>query len=489
MRFHRHSNSPPSSTNRSRPNDLVTVTAIGATTRGSTARALFAGAAVGVAGLVASLALVYTNANGVTEVATHARAQQAAESALGATASARNAVGQALIIAAAPSFDQDVQAAATDEASLVLDALGQRIDDLDAASPGEQAVATATEALSLGREVLDTIAAGDVESAGILAQGDATDIFERLTSQLVAVRDGRGQAIANAAAKAGSVATAAQFMVAFFVPAAALVISIATIRRRRRRERLAADLVREREVSRSKDQLIANLSHELRTPLTGIYTSALAIDEVGMTDPQTALELNGMIIDQSSDLNRMVEDLLVSAQADVGRLTFDLKPIPIRAEIDSVARELARFGSPITVRVRDATVVADAGRVRQLLRNLISNAIRHGGPNVTVLGRPVDGVYLLRVEDDGDGIPPEIEARLFERFVHQGDRPLIVGSVGLGLAITRVLAAGMNGTIVYRRIDDHTVFEVRLPLALGSGEAGAVASTLPRVEAVSTESS
>lgn len=438
--------------------------------RGSVGRALFAGGAVALAGLLASLALVYSNATGVTDATVRARVQQASESALGATAASRNALGQALILAAGGSYDAALAAASVEEASLVLDELEERLDGVAGLNPaGGPSDDTVAAALDAGRQVLGLLSAGEVEAAGSLALGDAATTFETLTGELVRTRDEAGQALANASAEAGTVATAARFMVAFFVPAVAVVFTFVTIRRRRRQDQLAAALVREREVSRSKDQLIANLSHELRTPLTGIYTSALAIDELEGSDPEIALELNGMIVDQSADLNRMVEDLLVSAQADAGRLLFDLAPCSVRREIESVAGEMARL-RPVVVRVRDATVIADPGRLRQLLRNLVSNAIRHGGPNVTILARPDGAGYAIRVEDDGPGVPAEIEERLFERFINQGDRPLIVGSVGLGLAISKVLAVGMNGTVEYQRVDDRTAFEIRLPLEVPAGD-------------------
>jgi signal transduction histidine kinase len=453
------------------PNDLVTVSETPGRADGATGRGLLAGGAVALAGLLASLALVYTNATGVTDAAARALIQQAAESTLGTTAAARNAIGQALILNT-QGFDASVGRAATEEAALVLDTLEQRVDDLATLIPNDaEMIGSASSALALGREVLDRLVAADLDAAGSLALGETTDAFEALTGRLVVVRDGAAQALADAAGQAGTVATASRFMVAFFVPAVAVAITVAAIRRRRRREQLATELTRERELSKSKDQLIANLSHELRTPLTGIYTSALAIEELGTDDPQTALELNGMIVDQSADLNRMVEDLLASAQADAGRLIFDLAPCSALPEVEAVAKEMSRLGPPIVAHAGDATVLADAGRLRQLLRNLVSNAIRHGGPNVLLLADPIGDSYVIRVEDDGPGIPDEIGQRLFERFVHQGDRPLIVGSVGLGLAISKVLAEGMNGSIEYHRADGRTAFEVRLPLAPEPTEA------------------
>jgi two-component system OmpR family sensor kinase len=419
---------------------------------------------------MAALALVYANASGVVEVADQARAQQAAESALGAGATARNAIGQALLLAQG-DFDSSVSAAAIDEARVILQELESRIRALAESTPSEALVAAAQNASVQASAVLSLIENGDVDAAGLAASGPATQAFEDLSRELTSIRGEAAGAIAQAAAKAGSVATASRFAVAFFVPTIAVGLSLVLVRRRRKREQLAADLERERTINRSKDQLIANLSHELRTPLTGIYTSALTIEDTGFEDLEVARELNSMIVDQSADLNRMVEDLLVSAQADAGRLSFDLRPTDPVAEIESVVKELSRLGTPIRVQAETSLVVADGGRLRQLLRNLISNAVRHGGSTVEVFGAPTRSGYVIRVEDDGPGVPEEIERRLFERFVHQGDRPLIVGSVGLGLAITRVLAEHMGGRIEYRRDSGRTIFEVHLRRAIDDGAA------------------
>lgn len=425
---------------------------------------MLGGSAVAVAGLLAALALVYSNASGVAAVAEHARTQQMAESALGATAAARNTLGQVLILAAAEVGDPDTLTRWIEEADLMLADLTRRVDDVAATAAGADAdvLPALANAVDLTRQTLDLVAAGDTNAAGTLA-GDRTGAaYDELTGRLVVVRDTTARAIAAARLEASDVATASRFMVAFFVPALATVGGSIALRRRRRRERLADDLTRERAISRSKDQLIANLSHELRTPLTGIYTSALAIDELGDHDPATARELNGMIIDQSADLTRMVEDLLVGAQADAGRLTFSLAAIPVHPEVDAVVREFSRLGTAIAVDVTDEMIHADAGRLRQILRNLVSNAVRHGGPAVSIVGRCHGATYLLAVADDGPGIPVEIEPKLFERFIHEGDRPLIMGSVGLGLAITRVLVEGMGGRIRYERRNGLTIFALAL---------------------------
>jgi signal transduction histidine kinase len=426
--------------------------------------AILGGSAIALIALLAALALVFTNSTGVTRIATDAQTQQLAESALGASAAARNALGQALILSASTP-QPEVLAAWLEEARLVLGDLETRV-----AAVGERAdtaaVSTAMEkARRLSDEVLTLLGSRDTTAAGILATEQVAPAFDELTTALAEVRDRSAVAIAAVALEAGSVTTASRFMVALFVPSLAVVVGLLVLRRRRRAELLSAELERERALNRSKDQLLANLSHELRTPLTGIYTSALTIEELGAEDPDTSRELNGMIIDQSADLTRMVEDLLASAQADAGRLTFNLVPTSVRGEIEGVVREFSRLPRPVAIRCTDAEVFADPGRLRQLLRNLLSNAVRHGGPRVSLRGRSGPEWYTLEVRDNGSGVADDVSARLFERFVHQGDRPLTVGSVGLGLAISRVLAEGMGGSLEYRREAGITVFAVRLPRA------------------------
>lgn len=125
--------------------------------------------------------------------------------------------------------------------------------------------------------------------------------------------------------------------------------------------------------------------------------------------------------------------------------------------------------------------LADNGRLRQLIRNLVPNAARYGGGHVEILGRSLDDGYQIAVTDDGPGAPPEVEERLFERFVHTGDRPLIVGSVGLGLAICKVLVDGMGAGIAYTRADDSTVFVVTLRSADGAFSAAPATGTEDQV--------
>jgi signal transduction histidine kinase len=112
-------------------------------------------------------------------------------------------------------------------------------------------------------------------------------------------------------------------------------------------------------------------------------------------------------------------------------------------------------------------VLGDQLRIRQILRNLLSNAVQHGGPTIRIYGDEAGSRYVISVEDDGEGVPEHVAERLFTRFVHKGETPLTAGSIGLGLAVARLLAEAMGGSLDYERITGRTSFVLALPLAAG----------------------
>jgi signal transduction histidine kinase len=415
------------------------------------------GILVAVIGLLASLAVVYTNADDVGRVADHAAAQQQAEAALGALAAVRATLGQVLLVNPA---DPQTAAVVIDDSRTLLVDLQTRLDPL---GPDFASAAAAVQAAA--DDYLAQAEAGDLAAAAGLASTALGPALDDLTGQVAVERDRSASAIASARAEMGRLATASRFLVALGIPGVTLLGWLLFTRRRRRRLELAQALERERELNRAKDYLLANISHELRTPLTGIYAAARSMESAGFEDPALATELTEIIVDQSADLNRMIDDLLASARVDAGRLRFEAARVPVADEVRAVAAEFRRSGKPIAVDCAPALVLADPLRLRQVLRNLISNAVRHGGPKVAVVGRPDGHAYLLAVVDDGPGVDPDIEDRLFSRFIHSGNRPLVTGSVGLGLGITRLLAEGMGGSAEYKRREEHTWFIVRLPAA------------------------
>jgi signal transduction histidine kinase len=213
------------------------------------------------------------------------------------------------------------------------------------------------------------------------------------------------------------------------------------------------------EVVRAKDEFVANVSHELRTPLTAVIglTSELAND-VAFRDTEWA-ELLQLVASQAAEMSNIVDDLLVAARAEVGTVTIELQPVDLAVELQATLDGLA-----MTVETSSTVppaVSADPRRVRQILRNLLTNAQRYGGPRCrVVMGTLRDSVWL-EVRDDGIGISGDEAARIFDPYVTSGGKE----SVGLGLAVARQLARLMGGDLAHERSATETVFRLHLPMA------------------------
>ena len=162
----------------------------------------------------------------------------------------------------------------------------------------------------------------------------------------------------------------------------------------------------------------------------------------------------------------MVEDILTAAAADTDRLIIATEATDPVAEVHTVLAPMRAVGQEVETLMESATITADPFRLRQIISNLVSNAVHHGGSNRAVIGKREGLRYTIEVHDDGPGVPREIEDRLFSRFVHQGEDPLLTGTVGLGLSIAQLLTTHSGGTISYRREGGETVFAITFPLAI-----------------------
>lgn len=220
---------------------------------------------------------------------------------------------------------------------------------------------------------------------------------------------------------------------------------------------------------RSKDQFIATVSHELRTPLTTVLGLS---HELGERRPQFSEgeldEIITLIANESTELAHLIEDLLVGARADVSTLALHAQFTDIAAELAAVVEGHAHQSDAAPVALRHKSnrekLWADPLRLRQIVRNLLSNASRYGGKNVWVEIVDSDDSVVIAVVDDGDGVPARLVSRIFEAYERGHETKLTQpGSVGLGLAVSRRLAVLMDGSLDYRRVDGNTRFELRLP--------------------------
>ena len=231
------------------------------------------------------------------------------------------------------------------------------------------------------------------------------------------------------------------------------------------------DITRQREVERelhgllnTKDQLVAAISHEIRTPLTAVVGIAEELrDPRSANDEAERGELLGIIAEQSLEVSRIVEDLLVVARSDAGNLVVDPQPIKLGEEALKV---METIGPDIPIEIEsNTTVVADPQRVRQILRNLVSNAQRYGGPNIRVVVGQEGTRSIVEVRDNGDSLPPARRAVVFEPYGRSDKGENAVVSVGLGLTVSRRLARHMGGDLTYDHDGHEAIFALTLATA------------------------
>ncbi len=220
---------------------------------------------------------------------------------------------------------------------------------------------------------------------------------------------------------------------------------------------------------RSKDEFIAAVSHELRTPLTAVVGLTRELADSRSFSDEERHELLELVADQSADVASIVEDLLVAARADMGVLTISKEKVDIHLQLEISIEDCSHLAGSKPVSVdgarTPAMALADASRVRQIVRNLLTNAFRYGGDRIEAKVLADGGTVALRVSDNGGGLPSEEWERIFEPY-HRAERSdTVVGSIGLGLAVSRRLAAAMDGELSYRYEAGHSIFELTLPAA------------------------
>ena len=215
----------------------------------------------------------------------------------------------------------------------------------------------------------------------------------------------------------------------------------------------------------SKDEFIAAVSHELRTPLTTVVgLSAELRDNAGSIGSEEAAELIRLIADQSMEVADIVEDLLVAARKDTDSIILTAYPCPVGELVARTVDSLPDLGSSTIAVDVGGSVLGDPQRIRQVLRNLLTNAMRYGGDRIHV-ETVEDGPLLhIDVHDDGDGIPPEMRDIVFEAFERAHEPGTQPGSVGLGLSVSRWLATKMGGDLQHLDVPSGCTFRLTLPV-------------------------
>jgi signal transduction histidine kinase len=217
------------------------------------------------------------------------------------------------------------------------------------------------------------------------------------------------------------------------------------------------------ELLAAKDEFIASVSHEVRTPLTAVLGFAHELDEQqGKFSPEEQADLIGLIAAQSREVANIVDDLLTAARAEAGTLVIAPESLSVRKLVGEVLS--SHSGRVDFAMDEDLELWADSGRVRQILRNLLTNAERYGGSIVKIHVRR-DGEFVrVEVRDNGDGIPVHLRDHVFEPYARAKNSATQPASVGLGLSVARQLAQLMNGDLELGDDEEWTVFALNLPV-------------------------
>lgn len=243
-------------------------------------------------------------------------------------------------------------------------------------------------------------------------------------------------------------------------------------------EEVEAALHHQIDLTRQKGDFLATVSHELRTPLTCVLGAVSTLrrcrDRLDEFDVERLL---GTAIEQGDRLKRLIEDLLQVASAEHGDMAPEHRPIDVAMLVGGVAGDLAgTSGHRLTAHVDPGCtgLRSDPHRVRQILSNLVENAIKYAPSGaIEVLARPAPAAVDLLVVDHGPGIPAADRERVFERFVQLDQSSTRrQGGTGLGLYLCRQLASLLDGTLTLEETSGGgCTFRLRLPV-LPSPTAG-----------------
>lgn len=217
-------------------------------------------------------------------------------------------------------------------------------------------------------------------------------------------------------------------------------------------------------------QFVSNVSHELRTPLTIVYGYLQSVlrRQNNLTESQReALETAASEAERTI---RLLQDLLDLARADSGYLHFRIEPCVLNDLVAEVVTMAEKYSDrPIIIESKNESleVKADYNRLKQVLINLIDNAVKYSQPDTTVIVKlyQQEESAIIQVRDKGYGIPLQHQSRIFERFYRVDEaRTSSSGGCGLGLSIVKTLVEGMDGSVTVRsRLSEGSVFTITLP--------------------------
>ncbi|MBD2101632.1 cell wall metabolism sensor histidine kinase WalK [Leptolyngbya sp. FACHB-261] len=217
-------------------------------------------------------------------------------------------------------------------------------------------------------------------------------------------------------------------------------------------------------------QFVGNVSHELRTPLTVVHGYLQSVLKRGTNLSEPQREALATASTEAEHTIRILKDLLELARSDSGNLRFHLEPV----DLAELAAEVTGMGKPFASRhiniesaIPAPVAKADRSRLKQVLLNLLDNAVKYADPQSLIVVRLAHAGEFVTIQvcDQGPGIPLQQQSRIFERFYRLDEsRDASSEGCGLGLSIVKTLTEGMGGSVTVRSMPgEGSIFTVSLP--------------------------
>lgn len=329
--------------------------------------------------------------------------------------------------------------------------------------------------LFAGKHVSEMIAEQvPVHLHGLFDVGLTTDAVESVQdaglSRLAVIEFGGREWLVTARARPSSAYLAPIWETPIVLGIAMLLTFLASVlaHSRSRHQTIKAELAAARYLNDEKDKFLSSISHQLRTPLTMVsgFTKQL-LESWDTFSEANRIEFLAIVDEQADEMEWLVHNLLVASRAESGLATVEAVPTDLCQVVTRVMRRLPDTGDRALRHARSSvSAMADPFRTEQVIRNLLVNALDHGGSEVEVMCFTKGDEAVIEIRDNGEGVPDAVAESIFDRYSHAETR-LPLASTGLGLDVSRTLVELMGGSLTYCREDGITVFSVRLPAAEG----------------------
>ncbi len=420
----------------------------------SIVHALISGAVA--AGLILGGA-IFADASSAGVIAEHADVQHRAQAVVASAWTTEALLTQAELVWLSAPFDDDSRGTA-------LAAVLEAADRLEADSIALYEVAPGTfeDEYQPARDVRTAASALEAGITGTSQVDRARATLLATVASANAELEARLTAIGLASTDAGRAATATRWLIAVIVPATMIVWLRARHRKRERKLELEHELETERRVRASKIDFLDAVVHHLRAPLRTVVELAESLRTRSDTfNARQRRDLVETIADQAHDLEYLIEDLDVVGQPEDAEVSWDPAPCDVRRTVEAVLAGLGMQHSESVVVLGSGAATADETRIRQILRNLISNAVESSAEYVAVVINEGEDALSITVSDDGPR-----RACGEELFSLTADMSCAEDTAAaLGLSLSRRLARIMGGDLVFVDEPDVTTFRLTLPAA------------------------